>query len=439
MKILTANDFSQRTRWSVVGMLMGFPLLGHFNRVAISVVGSERLIGPEGFSAERMGAVYTAFLLVYTFSMLPGGWFIDRVGAASALRWMGIGFGLSAMLTGTLGWLGLSLPALWGALIVVRSISGVTSAPLHPGCARGVSLWVAPRSQATANGLVTAAALAGVSFTYPGFGWLMDIFDWPAALVVSGAALVGYGLFWQALAPRGTPLAFDTDLAAVPCPGAIVGNANGINAGLWQLLSNRSLLFLTASYTALGYLQYVFFYWVSYYFENVLHRSTDESRWASFIITMSMAVGMALGGRFSDAICLRFGNRWGRRFVAFAGMGSCALFAWIGVRSPDPVSVTFLFSLSLAALGMCEGIFWTTATEIGGRCGGLSASILNTGGNAVGAFAPMITPWLARQWGWEAAIGFACGICAVGGSFWLGIEPMITDQISESERSHPKD
>ncbi|MFO1096099.1 MAG: hypothetical protein U0992_22750 [Planctomycetaceae bacterium] len=36
---------------------MGFPLLGHFNRLAISVVGSERLIGPDGLSEERMGVV----------------------------------------------------------------------------------------------------------------------------------------------------------------------------------------------------------------------------------------------------------------------------------------------------------------------------------------------------------------------------------------------
>lgn len=264
----------------------------------------------------------------------------------------------------------------------------------------------------------------------------MDVFDWPAALVVSGAALFAYGLLWHAAAPRGTPLAFDADLTAVTMPGASVNEADGRRAGIRQLLGNRSLVFLTASYTALGYLQYVFFYWVSYYFENVLNRSTAESRWASFIITMSMAVGMALGGRFSDAVCLRCGNRWGRRFVAFAGMGLCALFAWVGVRSPDPVSVTVLFSLSLAALGMCEGIFWTTATEIGGQRGGLSASILNTGGNAVGAFAPMITPWLAKQWGWEAAIGVACGICAVGGSLWLGIEPAIGGQISVKRRSH---
>ena len=91
-------------RWLIVLMLMGFTFLGHFNRVSISVVGTERFIareklsevaaagvgGPsiatlqfidrEKMSAEDMGLVYTAFLLVYTIGMLPGGWVIDRLG-----------------------------------------------------------------------------------------------------------------------------------------------------------------------------------------------------------------------------------------------------------------------------------------------------------------------------------------------------------------------
>lgn len=155
--------------------------------------------------------------------------------------------------------------------------------------------------------------------------------------------------------------------------------------------------------------------------KSELKGSDSESRWATFTILISMAVGMALGGRLSDAVCLSLGNNWGRRLVALTGMGLCALFAWLEVHSTDLSEVTALFSLSLAALGLCEGIFWTTATESGAQSGGIAASILNTGGNAVGAFAPTITPLLADRYGWEAAIGVACGICAIGGALWLGV------------------
>src|SRR5262245_23280683 len=91
-------------RWLIVLMLMGFAFLGHFNRVSISVAGTERFIG-HGIDEEQMGMVYSAFLLVYTICMLPGGWVIDRVGPRLALTGMGLGMGFCVVLTGALGWL----------------------------------------------------------------------------------------------------------------------------------------------------------------------------------------------------------------------------------------------------------------------------------------------------------------------------------------------
>src|SRR3954468_316996 len=89
-------------RWMIVLLLMGFTFLGHFNRVSISVAGSERFIGPGGLTKEEMGLVYSAFLLVYTIGMLPGGWLIDRLGPKFALTGMGLGMGLCVVLTGML-------------------------------------------------------------------------------------------------------------------------------------------------------------------------------------------------------------------------------------------------------------------------------------------------------------------------------------------------
>src|SRR5262245_66278411 len=93
-------------RWLILLFLMGFTTLGHFNRVGISVAGAERLIGSYGISEERMGMVYSAFLIVYTICMLPGGWFIDRAGPRTAMMCLGLGFGCCAILTGTAGLFG---------------------------------------------------------------------------------------------------------------------------------------------------------------------------------------------------------------------------------------------------------------------------------------------------------------------------------------------
>ncbi|MBC8114862.1 MAG: MFS transporter, partial [Candidatus Saccharimonas sp.] len=93
MSITHHDERPTNVRWLIVVMLMGFTFLGHFNRVSISVAGSERFTGPGGMSTEQMGLVYSAFLLVYTIGMLPGGWVIDYLGPRRALTGMGLGMG----------------------------------------------------------------------------------------------------------------------------------------------------------------------------------------------------------------------------------------------------------------------------------------------------------------------------------------------------------
>jgi MFS transporter, ACS family, D-galactonate transporter len=152
-------------RWLIVAMLVGLVFLAHFNRIAISVAGSERFIGPDGLSDVQMGRVYSAFLLVYTLGMLPGGWLIDRLGPRLALTLMGVGLGVCAAMTGVLGAAGLAVAGLYVPLLVLRGVAGASSVTLHPGAARAVSLWFPLSGRSTANGLVTAGALVGIAVT----------------------------------------------------------------------------------------------------------------------------------------------------------------------------------------------------------------------------------------------------------------------------------
>ncbi len=66
--------------WRVVVLLMLVVGLGHFNRIAISVAGAERIIPENGIDGLQMGQVYSAFLLFYMLAMVPAGWLIDRWG-----------------------------------------------------------------------------------------------------------------------------------------------------------------------------------------------------------------------------------------------------------------------------------------------------------------------------------------------------------------------
>ena len=425
---MSKSEFDPRaTRvcWLIVLMLMGFTFLGHFNRVSVSVAGNAHFIGEGRMSAEQMGMVYSTFLMVYTILMLPGGWVIDRLGPRLAMTGMGLGMGFCVVLTGVLGRLGLPIVSLWLPLLLIRGLAGAVSVPLHPGAARSVSLWVPLANRSTANGFVTAGALVGIAVTYPGFGWLMDWLDWPLAFVVSGGTMMVFALVWCFVAADaaaghrwvGAGERNPTSIIASPSPQRTANVAD-----FFRLFQNWSLLAVALSYAALSYFQYLFFYWIEHYFEKELLLPPTESRQAAFIVTMAMAFGMAGGGFCSDWFCRWFGRRVGCRLMALAGMGLSAVFGWLGILAVDPNHVVVLFSLALGSLGLCEGIFWTTAPLLEPRSGGLACAFLNTVGNAGGLLAPIFTPWIGRHHGWPAAIIVACIVCGVGALLWFWID-----------------
>lgn len=408
-----ASSLSSFARWRIVVMLMGYTALAHFNREGLAVAGSEVFIKKLGISEVEMGWVYTSFGIVYTIGMLPGGWLIDRFGSAKVLTMLGLTMGTAVALTGTLTWLSHTPASLWIGLLVLRGLTGACSAPLHPGAAHVASDLMPDRHRATANGLRTAGALIGIAFSYPIFGWLVDTLGWPWAFAVSGSALIAFGVLWKSVASPSLP---------APEPSASAVTAETDSRAAWLLLRNGNLWLLTLSYAAYSYLQYLFFYWLDYYFKTELQVSDADSRRASFYIFLAMGAGMAIGGLSTGVLCKLFGTNRGRRCIVMTGMTLGSLFARLGVQMDDYSSVAVCLAISMGMLGMCEGVFWTTATDIGGKARGFSGAFLNTVGNIGGFIAPVLTPFLAQSMGWPNAISVACVIAGLGGLMWFAIK-----------------
>lgn len=196
----------------------------------------------------------------------------------------------------------------------------------------------------------------------------------------------------------------------------------------WHLVRNSSLIFLTLSYGAVNYFEYLFFYWMEHYFQSELHLPTAQSRLYSTVCILAMGAGMFLGGVLADRLHRRWSRR-GRRLVPALGMTLSAVLLVLGLVSTEPGWIVTWFALALAAVGTTEGPVWTTAVELGGRHGGTAAAICNTGGNAGGLLAPILTPFLAQHLGWPTAVGLGSLYCLLGAMLWKWIKlpPARTD------------
>src|SRR5260370_26054671 len=127
-----------RVRWHILALLMALCFLSHFNRVSMSVAGNDRIMEQYSISPTKMGAVYSAFLLIYSIAMIPGGFFIDRCGARIALITMGFGTALFGALTGGGGVVCPAARPAPARLLVAPAVVGLVSSPRPPRPASAV-------------------------------------------------------------------------------------------------------------------------------------------------------------------------------------------------------------------------------------------------------------------------------------------------------------
>ena len=398
-------------------LLMATVFVSHFNRVSMATAGDTRIMTEYGISPTRMGMVYSAYLLVYTICMIPGGLFIDRFGARSALIALGFGSALFVGLTGVVGLGFHDAGQVFLGLLIVRGCLGIVSSPLHPGSARAVGNWTAPGGRSRTNGLVNGSALLGIAVTPKLFGALIDRFDWPVAFLITAGFSAALALIWVAFAA-------DHPDGSTGRPARSDDGASASMRAPWlALLGQRSLILLTLSYATVNYFQYLFFYWMNYYFQTVLALPETTSRSYAAIPPLAMAAGMPLGGWLSDRLERASGTIRARRIVPMVGMTAGALLLILGAFAQSPAWIVVCFALALGAVGAAEGPFWATAVELGGRRGGSAAALFNTGGNAGGLLAPVVTPLVGQFFGWGYAVGLGGVICLLGVVLWFWIDP----------------
>jgi MFS family permease len=451
-------------RWRIVALLMALSYTSWFLRVGMAVAYDEQIKKDLGIAPEAMGWVYSAFLLAYMLCMTPGGSLIDRWGMRAALTVMGFGLVLFGALTGLVGaspklleqlpvsvtvaGLSLGMPLL--LFLVIRSLMGVFAAPMYPAAAHAVAAWLPFRRRGWANGLVQGSALLGIASTPLVVGTLIAWFNWPQTFLILAVGTSLLTIVWAlyatdrpeqhpAVNPEerdligvGSSAAPDTanatslavarerDLIALGPSAALTTPERG---GWLRLLSNRSLVCLTLAYAAVGYFEYLFFFWMDYYFKDQLKLPDEVRRAYAGIPFLAMAAGMAGGGWVSDRFVQLYGYRIGRAIVPVGGMLLGAVFLLLGILVTQPEWIVVCFAIALGAVGGAEAPTWTTAVELGGRRGGTAAGICNTGGNAGGLVAPILTPLVARDFGWATAIALGSAVCLVGVVLWRWIDP----------------
>lgn len=388
----------------LIALMIAFSTMSYFDRIIMSIAGPG-ILKEYQLSPTQIGWIYSAFTLSYAVLMIPAGALSDWFGPRRVLFAMGIGAGLSTALTSlagnpTLGrWIGY-----FASFLIVRLALGIWAAPLYPACAR-INLTVIPAQWRARvwGGIAAGSGIGGASSPLV-FTVLIARFGWRVGFGISGILTVLLAIAWWA----STHGMLDPPSRSAPKS----------EPERPRRLLNRNLLLLTAAYGATNYFEYIFFYWLYYYFSVVQHTSVDKSAIYTTAVWLSWAVMTPVGGWISDGLVHAFGARRGRRIVAMTALSLSAILLFLATSRESPVAMVSLLCLALGCAAATDGTFWVAAAESGGSRPAAGAAIMNTGGSLGGLVAPVLTPYIAERMGWHASLYTGCIIVLAGVALW---------------------
>jgi MFS transporter, ACS family, glucarate transporter len=396
------------------------------DRTNLSIAGLQ--ISTEyGLGNQRLGWIFSAFLIGYAGFQLPAGWLATRYGPRRVLAlgvlWWGVTTGLTALMP-----TGISHAVM--LLIAIRLALGAGEAVIYPAANQFVARWVPLQERGLINGLIFAGVGAGSGLTPPLLTWLITEQGWRAAFWFSAILGIVAGAVWWYSA-RDTPeehpdvsiselntirdgLASDLMQGQVPAVAAISWGA---------ILRRRDLPALMAGYFAFGYIAWIFFSWFFLYMAQVRGFDLKASARYSMLPFLSMTVCCLAGGALSDRLSKSYGLRVGRSVLASVALLLTAIFLVLGSQVHSPQLAGLILAGGAGALYLSQSSFWSVSVDIAGRSSGIFSSIVNMGGQIGGAVTASLTPWIAQRFGWTTSFAIAAALAVLGALCWLTVHP----------------
>ena len=408
-------------RTGVVFLMVLLSVMTYIDRIIITIAGPG-IIKEFSVSETQMGAVYSAYLFSYALMMIPGGWFTDVAGPRVSLAVMAFGTALFTGLTAIGGRPGLgTYIGVVASFLVIRLTLGVFAAPMYPGAGRMSANWNPPKARARVWGWIASGAGFGGACTPLLFSWMRTNYGWRGSfwLAAVGSAMLAAVWYWYV---RDYPLEEKSARPPkrVPTP--------------WhELLSNRDLMLLTTGYVTVNYFEYIFFFWLYYYFGQIRKMGMDQSAIYTTLMWIAWLVMTPVGGWVSDRLGSRVGLRNGRRIVVVGCLAASAILVTIGSHVTGTAATVILLCLSLGFAAATDGPYWAAAIDASGDHSGTGGAIFNTGGNIGGMLAPTVTPLLAHWFGWSSGLYFGGGFVLLGVLVWFFLEPQMKAAYAEAE------
>jgi ACS family glucarate transporter-like MFS transporter len=414
-----------RIRWLVFALIFGFAVSSYLQRQGINIAAGQ-MIPQLGLTQQQVGWVMNAFLIVYAAFQVPGALFGQRFGARLTITLIGILAVIASVLTVAAPLLGTGMLMLT-TLALSRSLMGVAYGGLYPVGAGTIRHWFPVGRWSTMMGLNVTGLWTGAFIAAPLVATLMNAHGWQAAILMTSLpSLLLVALWWIIVrdTPQQHPWVKPAERAELSANPPYDHAAPLSVARVLRVLGNRQILLVTLSYLVMNYVFYLVTNWSFLYLIQDRNLSVLESGWLGALPFVIAGAAAAVGGRLSDRLRMRYGDRWGVRILPLVALPLAALFLYLTVALANPYWAIAAMCLAFACVELNEGNFWGVAMRLEPNDSMASTAVLNMGGNLGGVIGTyFIARLTAAEGGWGVVFATGAATSVIAALLWLTIDP----------------
>lgn len=415
-------------RYSVVLLASVATITNYTNRIGLSVTASE-LQKVFHISATEMGIAFAVFYWAYFMMNIPAGMLLNKYGPRFVLGFGCLGWGL-------VGWLFAGIQG-FGTLIACRILLGITQATDYPSCARMVSVWVPARERTFATACFDCCASIGSALTPPLVAFIMVLYGWRAAFIVTGSLSVIWSIFilLKYREPWEHPRLTKAELDWIRQDEVISEEGNVVSKPIpvLKLFTYPAVLKVCLGYGMMLYVWTVFGTWMPSYLVQARGLSITAMGIGAMIPYICSASAELVGSYFFDKWVARgVSITKVRRTTLGVCMTAAGVFTFLTMQANSAVMAITFISLTMSMITLCSGSAWAIPSDIApyGQAGGMGG-VYNAFGNIFSMSAPIITGLLVdSRFGYNGAFA-VCVIAAIIGAVFFAV--------ARYERLEPKE
>jgi len=408
---MTSASVAKRRVWIYV-FLFTLTLINYVDRVSLSIA-AKALEAEFSISPVAMGYLFSSFIWLYFFALIPMGYLVGRFGPKTVNTW---GIGVWSFATATT-----ALATGFFSLLTFRLVMGMGEATTYPAGARVIRDWMPARERGMATAIFHSGSLVGPAVGAIGFGWLISAFGWRPAFVVAG--LIGF--IWLAAwlkwyrHPAQAPWLGEAERRDILRDAAPAGGPRSKAAplGLRGLARSRTVWAIALTHGCAVYATYFFLTWLPGYLQAEKGMDVLDSGIYTAVPYLGAAVLAILIGRLSDrvlgAAALAQGGR--RRVIGAVLLASALILVVPLLQSTWAVLAVITVSLATCASAVSLDLSLLNDLLASEDDVGTAAGFVTAGGNLFGLLAPIVTGYLVAGTGSFTAAFITVGVLlAVG-------------------------